>query len=159
MPDDQGSLIPAIEEAVPVVVGVHWQAEVLDRPVAHWLCTQVRQWVEANQARLSGPMVPVVCTDVWFINHRPLHRRPVICVGHPEVNSLSAVLMRRGKQDTSTDELVIQLDKDMVDLQVGIWAAQPAWLMKAAELFAQHYLDEFLTAAATQVIPDDGEVA
>ena len=137
-----------------IVVGAHLRAEVADRPIAYRLVEEVRRW-QANQGeRLTVRLSPVVCSDVWYMNQEPLQRRPTISVGGPGVNALSAYYAQKlNPALVRENQMIIQLDPEFVDLRVCVWGMNHEMTVGAVNYFAQHYLDSYLRAVATQVEP------
>jgi len=138
-----------------IVVGAHLRAEVADRPLAYQLCEQVQQWLDEHLDTINVNIIPVVCCDVWYINHRDLQMRPTICLGSTAVNSLSAYLSQ--KLNTALvrdDQIMIQLDPEFVDLRVCIWGLDQDLTIDAVELFLNRYFDGYMRAVITQVEPD-----
>ena len=73
-----------------IVVGAHLRAEVADRPLAYRLRERIHAWLEKFGTGMNVPIMPVVCTDIWYMNQEPLQNRPTISLGGPGVNALSA---------------------------------------------------------------------
>lgn len=155
--------MPEIDEdkLLLIVVGAHLKAEAADRPVAYRLQQTVNERLDA----LADPpdlLVPLICSDVWFLNNEELHDRPVICLGGPGVNALSAYLYPRLPNALQVDDqFVIQLDPEMQDLRVNIWGMAHNQTITAVDLFNSKYLDEYLRRAllAQQEQPLDDEDA
>lgn len=153
------AMLQNIEQAnlLLIVVGAHLRAEALDRPLAYRLCDHVQNWLNERAERLNIGLLPLVCSDIWYVNHPPLHKRPTITVGEPGVNALSAYLADRLNPALVRDErLLIQLDPDFVDLRVSIWGSDYDLTAEAMDLFISKYLEAYLTAVATQVEPEHG---
>lgn len=149
-------VVPEIEAAhvLPIVVGAHLRAEVADRPLAYRLRDAIERWVSERASRLSVRPVPVVCSDVWYVNQQALHRRPTISLGGPGVNALSAYFANRLAAALVQDhKIVIQLDPELVDLRACVWGMNHELTVEALRLFMDRYLDGFLRAAVTQVEP------
>lgn len=137
-----------------VVVGAHLRAETADRPLAYSLCRRIREWVRQQGSRLTLPIVPVVCSDLWYMSQQVLQRRPTISLGGPGVNALSAYYAQRlSPALVRENRMVIQLDPEFVDLRVCIWGVNHELTVTALEYFQEHYLDAYLKAVATQVEP------
>lgn len=137
-----------------IVVGAHLRAEVADRPLAYRLHAAVNEWLEKHQDAITEPFVPVVCSDVWYVNHRSLQRRPTISIGGPGVNALSAYYA--DKLDPSLVEenhFIIQLDPEFVDLRACVWGMNHDLTVKGLDVFIDRYLDGFLRAVVSQVEP------
>jgi hypothetical protein len=139
---------------VMIVVGAHLRAEVADRPLAYQLCDDVGNWIVEHIDSLPEPPVPVVCSDIWYVNHTSLQSRPTISIGGPGVNALSAYYS--DKIDAALVEenrIIIQLDPEFVELRACVWGMDHELTVQALSLFRSQYLDGFMRAAATQVEP------
>ncbi len=137
-----------------IVVGAHLRAEMADRPLAYRLCERVRTWMEKYGAGLVPPVLPLVCSDIWYINDQDLQSLPTISLGGPGVNALSAYFHDKLKTAVARDEhYLIQLDAEFVDLRASIWGSNNETTVEALDYFVSHYLDGYLRAVATQVEP------
>ncbi len=137
-----------------IVTGAHLRAEIADRPLAYQLRTRVEDWVERHTGVLTQPIAAVVCSDVWYLNQKVLHRHPTISLGGPGVNALSAYYFKR--LDTAyvrEDEVIIQLDPEYVDLRVCVWGRDHERTVETVNLFCERFLDGYLRAVVTQVEP------
>lgn len=142
---------------VLIVTGAHLRAEEADRPLAYRMAQRVKRWVKGHGRSLTVPMEPRVCTDVLYLNNPALHRRPTISIGGPGVNALSALFAQQlPRPNADEQQIVIQIDPEFTDLRVCIWGTDHKLTQRGVDLFADRYLDGFLRAAATQVIPEDG---
>ena len=143
------------KELLLIVVGAHLRAEKADRPVAYGLKEVLEQWLQGHAPEHSPLVVPVVCSDVWYLNNSELHGRPVISIGGPGVNALSAYYYQRLHTALAIEEkLVIQMDVELTDLRVAIWGADSDHTMAAVELFEKKYLDDFMQGAMIYVEPE-----
>src|SRR5688500_9652294 len=87
------------------------------------------------------PCTVVVCTDVWYLNDPDLRECPVLSVGGPGVNALSAALGGRIPSALVIDDvLVVQTDTDFEDLTACCWGMGTRETAAAAEIFADKYL-------------------
>jgi len=114
---------PTIEDRhlVLIVVGSCLRAEEADRPLAYRLGRRIESWVKRHHQKLSLDMHPVVCTDLWYINHQQLQHRPTICIGGPKVNALSAYFAQHlpeAQRDQPDPRVLIQIDPEFTDLRV-----------------------------------------
>jgi len=138
-----------------VVVGAHLRAEQADRPLAYRLSERISGWVKANGQALATPIRPVVCTDIWYLNHLALHARPTVSIGGPGVNALSSHFAKSiAGQEVNDQQVVIQIDPEFTDLRVSIWGTDHELTAKGLEVFLTDYLENFLKAVATQVEPE-----
>ncbi len=157
---------PDVDEcnAVLIVVGSHLRAEERDRPLAYGLRTRIEHWRDMHAEQLGVPLTPLVCTDLWYLNHQDLQRRPTICLGGPGVNALAAINANQsddedddqgGPEGASGGEprVTIMIDPDFTHLRVGVWGTDTELTEKGLELFCDRYLDAYLRACVTQVEP------
>ena len=156
---------PDVDEvnAVLIVVGSHLRAEERDRPLAYGLRTRIEHWREMHEGQLDVPLPPLVCTDLWYLNHADLQRRPTICIGGPGVNALAAINANQSEdQEGFVPEpepqpgearVTIMIDPDFTHLRVGVWGTNTQLTEKGIELFCDRYLDAYLRACVTQVEP------
>ena len=117
----------AIEDLLPIVVGAHVRAEIADRPLADDLARVVREIRRARGVPEGVGRVPVVCTDLWFLNDADLMRQPAIVVGDPGVNAATAHFARKLPQVFVVDQaLQVLLDAEGLDLQCAMWGVDAA---------------------------------
>jgi hypothetical protein len=132
-----------------IVTGAHLIAEREDRPIAYRLATIIRERLEARfgpaTAERPWPLTPLVCSDIWYLNHAELRSQPTISVGHPGVNALAAYL---GDKIPSAyaikDVLVVQCDVEMNQLIASCWGENACSTSDAVEAFCDRYLTPFL---------------
>jgi len=137
-----------------IVVGSGLRAETADRPLAYRLRERIHAWLERFGASLNIPLVPVVCSDLWYLQQENLSGRPTISLGGPGVNALSHEFFEKlNPAVVRNDEILIQLDPEFIDLRVCIWGRNHAMTVDALEMFVRKYLDGYLRAVATQVEP------
>ncbi len=149
------------ERLLLIVVGAHLAAEVADRPIAHGLRDRIEAWVKGDiegagldQQPSDGEsvMMPLVCTDVWYLNHKELHRQPTVSLGGPEVNAVSAFLYPRVPVALSIEKkLTIHLEVEMLDLRAAIWGMDAGHTAAGVQLFEEKYLGDFLGASADEI--------
>ena len=89
---DEGTEID-VDALVLIVVGAHPKAEMFDRTIAYRLRQRMIGWLD-QRFPTGGPrpLLPLVCSDVWYLNDQSLRERPAVAVGGPGVNALSAYL-------------------------------------------------------------------
>lgn len=138
---------------VVVVVGSHLRAEEADRPLAYHLIEKIEVWKSDHEDQLGVEIEPIVCTDLWYLNHDDLRRLPTICVGGPGVNALSAYLAQHLPKDSLDADVLLQIDPDFTDLQACIWGVNHTLTSHGLDVFIERYLDGYLRAVATQVEP------
>jgi hypothetical protein len=137
-----------------IVVGAHLRAEMADRPLAYRLCERVRAWLEKFGPAVNPPVLPLVCSDIWYVNDEDLQSRPTISLGGPGVNALSAHFHDKLQTAMAQDgDFIIQLDPEFVDLRASVWGRDHKLTVHALEQFVLHYMPGYLRAVATQVEP------
>lgn len=137
-----------------IVVGAHLRAEAADRPLAYMLRDRIRLWLDEHRDSLNVPIDPVVCSDIWYVNHEALHSRPTISIGGRGVNALSAYYAQKLEPALLAEhKMIIQLDPEFVHLRVAVWGVNHQLTVRALEVFIEKYLDQYLRAVATQVEP------
>ncbi|MFM7261840.1 MAG: hypothetical protein ACKO3W_14685, partial [bacterium] len=75
---------------LPVVVGAHLRSEIADRPLANRLVAAIRQWQRANIEDEEARLIPIVMSDLWYLNDRELLLQPTIAIGEPGSNAACA---------------------------------------------------------------------
>ena len=151
MPEDVPQ--PEPPHRVMIVVGSHLRAEEADRPLAYRMVEEIEHWKERYEAQLGVEIEPIVCTDLWYLNHEDLLALPTICIGGPGVNALSAYLAQHLSEDNKEADVLLQIDPDFTDLQACIWGTDHELTAHGQQLFIDRYLDAYLRAVATQVEP------
>lgn len=134
---------------LPIVVGMHLNAELTDRTPARRLARAIDHW--QDNFCDDTVLVPVVMTDAWFLNTSDLHRQPTISVGHPTVNALSTSLIDSlPVADGVNREYAVHLDLNSHPLRACLWGAQPDDTVEAMDRFIDGYMDEFLGVAISR---------
>lgn len=155
-PSESSEPQPQVDPAnlMLVVVGAHLRAETADRPLAYRLVERIRAWMEKHGQAIVPPVMPIVCSDIWYVNDEALQSRPTISIGGPGVNALSAYYHQKLKTAFAReDDMLIQLDPEFIDLRVSVWGKDHNLTVQALEMFVSKYLDAYLRAVATQVEP------
>lgn len=143
----------ALDRLLLLVVGAHPQAEADDRLLAYQLRRRILDWQEQWKRRAgaengNGLLQPLVCTDLWYLNDAMLRQRPVIALGDPAVNAATAYLSSRLPTAFVIEHtLRVQLDPEFIELQACLWGKTAQATSSAIDLFAERYLDDFLTEA------------
>lgn len=131
---------------VLVVVGSGLRAEQEDRPIAYSLASRVRERLGRRPAPTRARSI--VCSDIWFLNDESLREVPVISIGGPESNALTAYLGDKIPPALAIDgALIVQADLSFERLQACCWGSNSKGTEAAADAFARKYLDPFLLAA------------
>ncbi len=130
-----------------IVAGTDLRAEMSDRPIAYDLRELLEQWIEVQVSKVDRLVYPLVCSDTWYLNNAELYGRPVISIGGPGVNTLSAYLYQTLHTALAIeDKLVVQMDVEFLDLRVAVWGMDNAHTLAAVELFEQKYLNDYMRA-------------
>ena len=136
------------------MTGAHLRAESGDRPLAYHLRETMLDWRDDNCP--DGPLFDVlVISDVWYLNNEELQNLPVVSVGGPGVNALTANLA--DKVPTAfviEDTLMVQVDLDFHDRRVACWGMNHAQGARAIQAFVERYLDGFLSDVAKRIERD-----
>ncbi|MCF7958642.1 MAG: hypothetical protein K9M57_09370 [Phycisphaerae bacterium] len=133
-----------LENGILIVTGSSLRAERADRPLAYHLkkCIDKR----LRELELDGTLV--VLSDLWYLNAEALHQMPLISVGGPGTNAVSAYLYRKLSNALVIDDtLTVQMDVELKDLRVSLWGVDHDTTARAVEIFLHRdYLDRFLGA-------------
>lgn len=126
---------------VLVATGVTLRAEDKDRPLAYRLADEIHRRIPDD-----SPWQPLVVSDVLYLNDKRLRRCPVISVGGPGLNHLSAMLLHELPAVLTIDNtLMIQMDLEFKDLRCSLWGTDHEQTVEALELFLKRgYLDRYL---------------
>ena len=136
---------------LPIVTGVQLNAELGDRPLAYRIEAEMKRRL-AELLPPPGPaggppaLVPVVVSDVFYLNSEPLRGRPTLSIGGPGVNAVSASLVNDLPAAVAIENvLVVQMDLEMNDPRCAVWGMNHLDTVRAVELFiAKGYLETFL---------------
>lgn len=143
IPDDD-----LTENGLLIVTGSALRAEEADRPLAYKLKTSIEKQFNKQQRAHTV----IVLSDLWYLNSEALHRLPVVSVGGPGVNALSAHLYHRLPNALVIDNtLVIQMDLELQELRAAIWGIDNQATIDALDIFINKgYLQRFLGAMAAR---------
>ncbi|MCP4248859.1 MAG: hypothetical protein GY778_17580 [bacterium] len=130
------------DNALLVVAGSCLRAEKLDRPLAY----RIRDEAQRRMVAVAA-FECVVLGDVWYLNSKDLHRRPVISVGGPGVNHLSGYLFERLPVALMVEHVLqIQMDVALEDHRCSVWGMDHETTVEAVDTFiAKGHLDRFLS--------------
>jgi len=132
------------DNLILIVIGAHLRAEVEDRPLGYELCDQIKQWQSQHTDEVDL-YNPVVCSDLWYLNHTSLMLEPTICLGDPEINAATAFLANRVPSAMIVDHTYrIHLDPEFIERKVCLWGVDAASTQGAYQVFVERYLDSFL---------------
>ncbi len=134
-----------LDRLVLIVTGAHLRAESGDRPLAYRLRESMLDWRDRNTDD-DPPFDVLVVSDVWYLNNEELQSLPVISIGGPGVNALSANL---GDQIPSAfvieNDLIVQVDLDFHDFRAVCWGMDHEATIRAVDAFTERYLESYLT--------------
>ena len=152
-----------VDRLLWIVVGIQLNAELGDRPLAY----RIEQEVKRRLAERLGPapagepprLAPVVITDVYYLNFDDAQDRPVISIGGPGMNALSAQLSDELPTPVAIeDTLVVQMDLEMNDVRCAVWGMNHLDTVRAVELFiGKGYLDIFLDGVVAKQEEEAGD--
>lgn len=150
MPVDAGSDIN-VDTLVLVVVGAHPRAEMLDRAAAYRLRQKMAEWVADRFPGDERGLVPLVCTDVWYLNDRSLQKRPAVSIGGPGVNAYSAFLADKLPSAFVIDNVyTVQMDMEGGESAACCWGVGHEETSAAVDAFIERYLDGFMRSACAE---------
>lgn len=139
-----------LENGLLIVTGSSLRAEQADRPLAYRLKTCIEE--RLREQSLDGSLV--VLSDLWYLNAEALQQLPMISVGGPGINAVSAYLYRKLASALVIDDtLMIQMDVELQDLRVSLWGVDHSSTVTAMDIFIERgYLDRFLGAVMSRLI-------
>jgi hypothetical protein len=130
---------------LPVVVGAHPRAEIADRPLAYRLVTAIRQWQRQNIENEEARLIPMVMSDLWYLNDRELLLQPSIAIGEPGVNAASAYYGTRLPKAYVVDgQLQVLADLEYLEPSVTMWGVDASATRTALDWFIARHLAAFL---------------
>jgi hypothetical protein len=139
--DEHGREID-LDGTLLLVVGAHLEAELTDRALAYRLRETILE------TPCERRLLPIVCTDLWYLNNQPLRLRPTIALGRPEINAVTAYLASRVPTALVIEDAYrIQLDPELIDLKACVWGAEARDTAAALGCFIERYLPGYLEAA------------
>ncbi len=131
---------------LPIVVGIHLHAEAHDRPLAYKLHHHLIAWQEVICDEIA--LEPVIMTDIWYLNHAAIHQQPVITIGNPKHNALTAFLTDKVPTVHAIDRShLIQMDPAGLILKVCLWGEEAADTLTSVEGFCDRFMDDYLQNA------------
>ena len=143
-----------------IVTGIQLSAELGDRALAY----QIEQEIKARlDALLGAPaagqpqrLVPVVVSDVYYLNSDDAQAGPTISVGGPGVNAVSASLADQLPTAVTIEEtLVVQMDLELEDQRCAVWGMNHLDTVRAVDLFiAKGYLETFVKGVVEKLPAD-----
>lgn len=111
-------------------------------------------WRDRNDGDEAAFDVLVV-SDVWYLNNEELQALPVVSIGGPGVNALTANL---GDQIPSAfvieNDLIVQVDLDFHDLRAVCWGMDHAATARSVDAFVDRYLESYLDEVTRRIERD-----
>ncbi|MDZ4829805.1 MAG: hypothetical protein SGJ09_06355 [Phycisphaerae bacterium] len=149
--DDRAACAADVEfttdDLLLVVVGAHLRSEIADRPLADRLVRLIRDWQRVTLDEEDPAMLPLVCTDLWFLNDRDLMRQPCIAIGEPGLNAATAYYASRLPRSYVVEDVcAVQFDPQFLESSVCLWGVDARATEAAFDAFVTRYLDEYLRA-------------
>jgi hypothetical protein len=132
---------------LPIVVGANPRGEIADRPLANRLVAAMRQWQRHQGAGAAGDraLIPIVMTDLWYLNDRELLLQPTVAIGDPSSNAASAYFGTRLPRAYVVDgQLQVLADIAFVEPSVAMWGADARATRTALDWFISRHLERFL---------------
>ena len=137
-----------IDDLLLIVVGAHLRSEIADRPLGTRLQRLIRDWQARVLEEGDAVMLPIVCSDVWFLNDRDLMRQPCITIGEPGHNAATAYYASRlPKAYVVEGVCAVQFDPQFLDGSACLWGVDAASTELAFDAFVSRHLDAYLRAA------------
>ena len=140
-----------------IVTGIQLNAELGDRALAYKIEQEIKSRLDALLgAAVKGEpprLVPVVVSDVYYLNSDDAQAGPTISVGGPGVNALSAALADQLPTPVTIEgTLVVQMDLEMEDPRCAVWGMNHLDTVRAVELFiAKGYLETFVNGVVAKL--------
>ena len=127
---------------IPIVTGMQLKAELGDRPLAYRIEAEIRRLLEdlLGKPEAGNPprLVPIVVSDVYYLNNEELQSRPAIAIGGPGVNLLAANLVEELPTAIAIENvLVVQMDLELEDLRCSVWGMDHLSTVRAVETFVK----------------------
>lgn len=138
-PDDESLLL--------IVVGAELRAELVHRPLAYRLRERILRWQDRCEEEIPL-LMPVVCSEVWYLNQVDLHGQPTISLGEPNLNAATAFLARHLPLAFVMEQVLqVHADIEYIDLRACLWGINQSATVSAVDLFCERYIENFLRGA------------
>ena len=132
-------------EVLPIVVGAHLKAELSDRPLADRVARHVRAIRRRLDLVRGEGLLPLVVSDIWYLNDSELMLQPAVVIGEPGVNAASAHWASRLHKAFVVDgSHQVLLDLTGPDRVACMWGVEVAGTEAATGHFEQRYLEDWL---------------
>lgn len=144
---------PLGENGILIVTGSNLRAEQGDRPLAY----KLRDMITRDLRELGGESEVLVLSDMWYLHSELLHEMPMISIGGPTVNAVSAYLSQRLPTVLiAHNTLIIQMDPRLEDFRASVWGVHHETTVAAIDLFVRRgYLDQLLRASISYLTGQD----
>lgn len=130
---------------LPIVVGAHPRSEISDRPLANRLVAAIRQWQRQAIPDEDARLIPMVMTDLWYLNDKELLLQPAIAIGEPGANAASAYYgTRLPKAYVIDGQLQVLADLEFLEPSVTMWGVDAYATRTALDWFIARHLANFL---------------
>ena len=142
-----------------IVTGIQLTAELGDRALAYKIEQEIKSRLETllDSPEEGEPprLVPVVVSDVYYLNSDEAQAGPTISVGGPGVNAVSASLADHLPTPVAIENtLVVQMDLEMHDQRCAVWGMNHLDTVRAVDLFiAKGYLETFVKGVVAKLPP------
>jgi hypothetical protein len=150
-----------LQRLILIIVGVQLKAELGDRPLAYRIETEIRNQLATllprGDAASLPKLAPVVVSDVFYLNNEDLHDRPLVSIGGPGMNLVSANLVEELPTALAIEDvLVIQMDLEMKDQRCAVWGMDHLSTVRAVETFlVKGYLETFIRGVVQSLPQED----
>lgn len=136
------------ERLLPVVVGAHPRAELNDRPWGGRLVRAMRQRLRDKGNDLGEGLIPLLVTDVWYLNDEVLMQQPVIALGEPGRNAAAAYFATRMPSVYAIENACqLLLDCELLDVKACLWGVNDESTEAVVSYFEEKWLAKFVDAA------------
>ena len=133
------------EMLLPIVIGAHIKAEITDRPLGDRVARHIRAIRRSQDLAAEEGLVPVVMTDIWYLNDVDLMLQPAIVIGDPGVNAATAHWATRIPKAFVVDEShQVLMDLDGPDRTACMWGVDATKTEAATDHFETRYLQVWL---------------
>ena len=140
-----------------IVTGIQLAAELGDRALAYRIESEIKSRLDAVIERPAPGepprLVPIVVSDVYYLNSDEAQAGATISVGGPGVNALSAALADQLPTAVTIEgTLVVQMDLEMEDPRCAVWGMNHLDTVRAVDLFiAKGYLETFVNGIVAKL--------
>jgi len=133
-----------MRKKILVVTGSTLRAEECDRPLAYRVKGRIDELCGGDTRKHA-----IVMSDIWYLNNKVLQSLPVISVGGPSVNAVSALLFQKHLPYALAvdNTFIIQMDVSFKDCRAAIWGTNHETTEEAVEIFLKEdYIGRFVRA-------------